>query len=115
MCTAFFLKYPMLYFTGANIIIKGEKTVCRLFQCFMVLLLRMQSEKGGKHNTPHLHAVYNEHEIVMDFTGKILEGSFPTKQLKLLTAWTALHEDELNANWILLSAGDGYFKIEPLR
>ena len=42
-------------------------------------------------------------------------GSFPSKQLKLLTAWTALHEDELNANWILLSAGDGYFKIEPLR
>ena len=51
----------------------------------------------------------------MDFTRKILESSFPSKQLKLLTAWTALHEDELNANWILLSAGDGYFKIEPLR
>ena len=46
----------------------------------------MQSEKGGKHNKPHLHAVYNEHEIVMDFTGNILEGSFPTKQLKLLNA-----------------------------
>ena len=42
------------------------------------------------------------------------EGSFPTKQFKLLTAWIALHEDELNANWILLSSGDGYFKIEPL-
>ena len=88
----FFVQHLMLYFAGANIIIKG-----------------------GKHNTPHLHAVYNEHEIVMDFTGKILESSFPTKQLKLLTAWTSLHEDELNANWILLSAGDGYFKIEPLR
>ena len=82
---------------------------------FYGIIIRMQSEKGGKHNTPHLHAVYNEHEIVMDFTGKILEGSFPSKQLKLLTAWTALHEDELYANWILLSAGDGYFKIEPLR
>ena len=82
---------------------------------FYGIIIRMQSEKGGKHNIPHLHAVYNEHEVVMDFTGEILEGSFPTKQLKLLTAWTALHEDELNANWILLSAGDGYFKIEPLR
>lgn len=61
---------------------------------FYDITIRMQSEKGGKHNTPHLHAVYNEHEIVMDFTGKILEGSFPTKQLKLLTAWTALHEDD---------------------
>ena len=112
----FFVQYLMLYFAGANIIIKGEKTVCRLFlSMFYGIIIRMQSEKGGKHNTPHLHAVYNEHEIVMDFTGKILEGSFPSKQLKLLTAWTALHEDELNANWILLSAGDGYFKIEPLR
>ena len=46
---------------------------------FYGIIIRMQSEKGGKHNTPHLHAVYNEHEIVMDFTGKILEGSFPTK------------------------------------
>ena len=54
-------------------------------------------------------------QLVLAIYGKILEGSFPSKQLKLLTAWTALHEDELNANWILLSAGDGYFKIEPLR
>lgn len=81
---------------------------------FYGIIIRMQSEKGEKHNKPHLHAIYNEHEIVMDFTGNILEGSFPTKQLKLLTAWIALHEDELNANWILLSTGDGYFKIEPL-
>lgn len=81
---------------------------------FYGIIIRMQSEKGGKHNTPHLHAVYrtlNSYGLY----GKILEGSFPSKQLKLLTAWTALHEDELNANWILLSAGDGYFKIEPLR
>lgn len=39
---------------------------------FYVIIIRMQSEKGGKHNKPHLHAVYNEHEIVMDFTGNIL-------------------------------------------
>lgn len=60
---------------------------------FYGIIIRMQSEKGGKHNIPHLHAVYDEHEVVMDFTGKILEGSFPSKQLTLLTAWTALHEE----------------------
>ncbi|WP_275563901.1 DUF4160 domain-containing protein [Otoolea muris] len=47
--------------------------------------------------------------------GEVLEGSFPNKQLKLLLAWAAIHEDELRANWELLSNGDGYFKIEPLR
>jgi hypothetical protein len=37
------------------------------------------------------------------------------KQMKLLLAWIAIHKDELKANWELLSKGEGYFKIEPLR
>lgn len=49
---------------------------------FFGIIVRMQSEKGGRHNKPHIHAI---------------------------------HEEELNANWQLLSHGDGYFKIEPLR
>ena len=88
-----------------------KQFISKLF-VLAVVALGMVACTDADMGTP---AVYNEHEIVMDFTGKILEGSFPSKQLKLLTAWTALHEDELNANWILLSAGDGYFKIEPLR
>ena len=52
---------------------------------------------------------------MLSLTGNILEGGFPGKQLKLLLAWTALHEDELEANWRLLSEGEGYFKIEPLK
>ena len=47
--------------------------------------------------------------------GEVLEGSLPAKQMKLLLAWMAIHEDELLANWNLLSDGEGYFKIEPLR
>ena len=46
---------------------------------------------------------------------EILEGDFPTKQLKMLEGWMAIHEDELAANWRMLSDGDGYFKIDPLR
>ena len=34
---------------------------------------------------------------------------------KLVDAWVSLHEDELRANWKMLSDGDGYFKVEPLR
>ena len=29
--------------------------------------------------------------------------------------WMAIHEDELMANWKMLSAGEGYFKIETLK
>lgn len=75
----------------------------------------MQSEKGGKHNKPHVHALYGDDEIVVGIDGEVLEGTFPIKQMKLLLAWIAIHEDELLANWKLLSNGDGYFKIEPLR
>lgn len=82
---------------------------------FYGIIIRMQNEKGGKHNKPHIHAIYNEYEVVMDFQGNILEGKLPMKQIKLLTAWIAIHEDELNANWQLLCAGEGFFKIEPLR
>lgn len=81
---------------------------------FFGIIVRMQSEQGGRHNKPHVHALYGDNEIVVAIDGEILEGSFPNKQLKLLLAWIAIHEDELNANWALLSNGEGYFKIEPL-
>ena len=82
---------------------------------FYGIIVRMQSEKGGRHNTPHIHALYGDFEVVMSLDGDVLEGTFPRKQLKLLVAWIALHEDELRANWTLLSEGTGYFKIEPLK
>ena len=82
---------------------------------FYGIIVRMQSEKGGKHNKPHIHAIYCDDEIVVSIDGEVLEGVFPNKQLKLLLAWMVIHEDELNANWKMLSNGDGYFKIDPLK
>ena len=82
---------------------------------FYGIIVRMQSERGGKHNKPHIHALYGEDEIVVSIDGEVLEGKIPNKQLKLLLAWMAIHEEELYANWKLLSDGEGYFKIEPLR
>lgn len=82
---------------------------------FFGIIVRMQSERGGKHNKPHIHAIYGEYEIVVALDGEILEGDFPLKQKKILLAWMTIHEDELQANWDLLSKGEEYFKIEPLR
>lgn len=82
---------------------------------FFGIIVRMQSEKGGRHNKPHVHALYGDNEIIVGIDGDVLEGCFPKKQMKLLLAWMAIHEEELQANWKLLSNGDGYFKIEPLR
>lgn len=82
---------------------------------FYGIIIRMQSERGGKHHKPHIHGLYGEAEVVVALDGEVLEGAFPSKQMKLLLAWMAIHEDELLANWNLLSEGEGYFKIDPLR
>ena len=82
---------------------------------FFGIIIKMYNEQGNKHNCPHLHAEYQDEEIVIDFDGNILEGDFPKSKLKLLLAWTEIHKEELHANWKLLSSGEGYFKIDPLK
>ena len=47
--------------------------------------------------------------------GEVLEGSIPAAKLRLILAWITIHEEDLRADWKLLSDGDGYFKIDPLR
>ena len=39
----------------------------------------------------------------------------PSNKLTLIKAWITIHSDELIANWKLLSDGDGYYKIDPLK
>lgn len=82
---------------------------------FYGVIVRMQSERGGKHHKAHIHAIYGEYEIVVALDGEVLEGDFPSKKLTILKAWMTIHEDELVANWRLLIDGDQFFKIEPLK
>ena len=82
---------------------------------FYGIIVRMQSEKGGRHHKPHIHAIYGDYELVIALDGEVLEGEFPSKQLKMLEGLMAIHEDELNANWKMLSEGEGFFKIDPLK
>lgn len=82
---------------------------------FYGIIVRMYSEQGGKHHMPHIHAEYQDYKIVVDLEGNVVEGSIPKNKLKLLIAWIEIHKEDLYANWKLLSSGDGYFKIEPLR
>jgi hypothetical protein len=44
-----------------------------------------------------------------------LEGGFPQNKLKLLEAWVVIHRDDLEANWKLLSNGEQFFRIDPLK
>ena len=79
---------------------------------FYGIIVRMYSENGGKHKSPHLHAQYQDHKIVVNIdTLEVLEGEFPKRQYHQLLAWTSI----LHANWTLLSSGETAFKIEPLK
>lgn len=44
-----------------------------------------------------------------------MEGSIPKNKLKLLEAWIVIHREYLEANWKLLSGGEQFFRIDPLR
>jgi hypothetical protein len=48
------------------------------------------------HAPPHFHTEYGEHKAMIEIiSGEILEGYLPKNQLKLVQAWTILHEEEL--------------------
>lgn len=75
----------------------------------------MYREIGGKHNVPHIHAEYSGEEVVVSLEGIILEGSIPKNKQKLLDAWIEIHREDLEANWKLLSEGQQFFRIDPLK
>ena len=67
------------------------------------------------YNPPHFHAFYGENVARFNFTGDIIEGALPDKQIKLIQAWIELHKNELEANWELAKNSERPFKILPLR
>ena len=82
---------------------------------FYGIIVRMQSERGGKHNKPHIHAIYGDDEIVISLDGEVLEGFIPNRQRKMLEGWMAIHEDELYEAWNQAVRNIPFSKIEPLK
>ena len=67
------------------------------------------------HNPPHFHAEYQDNKILVDIQkGRVLEGSFPSRQLKFVLAWAEIHNDELMVNWYLAKNDMPLNKIAPL-
>ncbi|MGL5153180.1 MAG: DUF4160 domain-containing protein [Clostridium sp.] len=82
---------------------------------FYGIIIRMYREIGGKHNIPHIHAEYSGEEVVVSLDGDILEGAIPKNKQKLVDAWIEIHREDLLANWKLLSEGQQFFRIDPLK
>lgn len=52
------------------------------------------------HEPPHFRAQYAEHHAVIAIdSGEVLVGDLPSRALKLVAEWTALHRGELEADW----------------
>ena len=82
---------------------------------FFGIIVRMQSEKGGKHHLPHIHVICGDDESVFSLEGEQIEGTISSSKKKLVEAWIEIHKEELMANWKLLEEGEQFFKIEPLK
>ena len=82
---------------------------------FMGILIKMNWKDTGKHNVPHFHAYYAEHEAVFTLDGELLAGEFPSRQSAYVKAWSLMHDEDLRANWALAVNGEETFRIDPLR
>ena len=69
----------------------------------------------GQHNKPNFHVYYAEYDASVGIDGELLAGKLPVKQLKLVQAWAAIHEEELYAAWNKAVRNEPFGKIEPLR
>lgn len=79
---------------------------------FFGIIIRMYYDD---HNPPHFHTEYGDFKASFDLDGNVLNGKLPRKQLKLVQAWTIIHQEDLEANWKLAINGEKLFKIDPLR
>lgn len=68
------------------------------------------------HMPPHFHASYGDNKVIVSIDDlEVLDGSMPSKQLKMLLGWAAFHQEELRENWELAKDRQELFAIEPLK
>ncbi len=67
------------------------------------------------HAPPHFHAEYGEHEVLVALAPvSILAGAVPARVRSMVLEWTALHEQEIMANWQRCRNAQPPLPIEPL-
>ena len=83
---------------------------------FYGIMVAILFEDNERHNLPHIHVRYSgEKASIAIEDGRLLAGSIPLKQLKMVQAWIEIHKDELFADWELALAGEHPYPIAPLQ
>ena len=69
----------------------------------------------NEHAPPHFHALYGEHEALIDIQKlEVLRGHLPRRALNLVLDWTELHQQELLEDWALCKRLQSPNPIKPL-
>jgi len=82
---------------------------------FYGIIIKMLFSDDVQHSKPHFHVFYNEFNASVGIDGELISGKLPVKQLKLVVAWAAIHEDELYAAWNKAVKNEPFGIIEPLQ
>ncbi len=82
---------------------------------FYNIVIKMIYKDNTQHNKPHFHVYFAEYEASVGIDGDLLAGSLPVKQLRMVQAWAAIHEDELYSAWNNAVRNIPFEKIEPLK
>ena len=81
---------------------------------FFNIVIKMLYADNRQHNKPHVHVLFAEHEASVGIDGELLAGSLPVKQMRILSAWLAIHEEERYAAWNKAVRNEPPGKIAPL-
>ena len=70
---------------------------------------------AGDH-PPHFHALYAEHEAVIDLRDlTLMRGSLPRRAMALVLEWVSEHRVEMMENWLSCQRMQPLKKIAPLK
>lgn len=105
----------ILFTTGRRRAPSGKGIGMPELSRFYGIVITMYSEADGNHSLPHIHVRYGNMRAVYSLQGDLLRGKIPSKQHKLVLAWMALHEQELQENWYLASSKCACYRIPPLK
>jgi hypothetical protein len=68
------------------------------------------------HSPPHFHAIYSEHEAIINIEGLcVSSGYLPRRALELVLEWAQLHQQELLEDWNLCKSKKQPNVIPPLK
>ena len=94
-----------------NIGVIAMPELCRFYN----IVIKMIFSDFDQHHKPHFHVYYAEYEASVGVDGELLAGKLPVKQLRMVQAWAAIHEDELYQAWNKAVRSEPFGKIEPLK